>query len=149
MKNKRATHTTPFSQMTLMRSWTPGSPWGILVKSSFPMARCLMVKGRWSDATTFRVSLRRQSKERRKRRVRTCIALQRQGEAGGSSSSSPSQQAHQVVGSPGVQAERRHGDVGGGLGPVWVVVLHAVQHGVSGGGFTVDHLSWRQEYQYL
>lgn len=40
-----------------MRSWTPGSPWGILVKSSFPMALCLMVKGRWSDVTTLRVSL--------------------------------------------------------------------------------------------
>lgn len=57
-RNKRATHTTPFSQMTLMRSWMPGSPWGIFVKSSLPMALCLMVNGRWSDPTTFRVSLR-------------------------------------------------------------------------------------------
>lgn len=52
--NKR---TTPFSQMTLIRSWMPGSPWGIFVKSSLPIAFCLMVNGRWSDATTFRVSL--------------------------------------------------------------------------------------------
>lgn len=57
LADKTASHTTPFSQMTLMRSWTPGSPWGILVKSSFPMALCLMVKGRWSDVTTLRVSL--------------------------------------------------------------------------------------------
>lgn len=34
--------------------------------------------------------------------------------------------------------------MGGGLGPVWVVVLHAVQHRVSGGGFSVDHLSWER-----
>lgn len=50
-------HTTPLSQMTLMRSCTPLTPCGILVKSSLPMAFCFVVKGRWSDATMFRVSL--------------------------------------------------------------------------------------------
>ena len=50
-------HTTPLSQMTLMRSWTPVTPWGILVKSSLPIAFCFVVKGRWSDATMFKVSL--------------------------------------------------------------------------------------------
>jgi len=49
--------TTPLSQMTLMRSWTPVTPWGILVKSSLPIAFCFVVKGRWSDATMFKVSL--------------------------------------------------------------------------------------------
>ena len=52
--------TTPLSQMTLMRSCTPLTPCGILVKSSLPIAFCLVVKGRWSDATMFRVSLGRQ-----------------------------------------------------------------------------------------
>lgn len=49
--------TTPLSQMTLMRSWTPVTPCGILVKSSLPIAFCFVVKGRWSDATMFKVSL--------------------------------------------------------------------------------------------
>lgn len=40
-----------------MRSCTPLTPCGILVKSSLPMAFCFVVKGRWSDATMFRVSL--------------------------------------------------------------------------------------------
>lgn len=48
-----------------MRSWIPGSPWGIFVKSSLPMAFCLMVNGRWSDATAFRVSLRKRETKRR------------------------------------------------------------------------------------
>lgn len=52
--------TTPLSQMTLMRSCTPLTPCGILVKSSLPIAFCLVVKGRWSDATMFRVSLGRE-----------------------------------------------------------------------------------------
>lgn len=50
-------HTTPRSQMMFMRSCTPLTPWGILVKSSLPMAFCLVLKGRWSEATMFRVSL--------------------------------------------------------------------------------------------
>lgn len=47
----------------LMRSCTPGTPWGILVKSSLPIAFCLVVKGRWSDVTTFRVSLHHSKKD--------------------------------------------------------------------------------------
>ena len=35
------------------------------MKSSLPMALCLMVNGRWSDATTFRVSLRPNKSEGR------------------------------------------------------------------------------------
>lgn len=50
--------TTPRSQMMFMRSCTPLTPWGILVKSSLPMAFCLVLKGRWSEATMFSVSLR-------------------------------------------------------------------------------------------
>lgn len=46
--------------MTLMRSCTPLTPCGILVKSSLPIAFCFVVKGRWSDATMFRVSLGRE-----------------------------------------------------------------------------------------
>lgn len=49
--------TTPLSQITLILSWTPATPWGIFVKSSLPRALCLMLKGRCSDATTLRVSL--------------------------------------------------------------------------------------------
>lgn len=49
--------TTPRSQMMFMRSCTPLTPWGILVKSSLPMAFCLVLKGRWSEATMFSVSL--------------------------------------------------------------------------------------------
>ena len=62
--------------------------------------------------------------------------------------SSLSQEAHQEIGSTGIQAERRHGNVGGGVGPVLMIVLHAVQHGVGYGGFTVDHLTWDQTAQY-
>lgn len=43
--------------MMFMRSCTPLTPWGILVKSSLPMAFCLVLKGRWSEATMFNVSL--------------------------------------------------------------------------------------------
>lgn len=50
--------TTPLSQMTLILSWTPATPWGILVKSSFPKALCLVRNGRCSEATMLRVSLR-------------------------------------------------------------------------------------------
>lgn len=61
--------------------------------------------------------------------------------------SSLSQQAHEDAGGVGVQAERRHGDVGGGVGPVLVVVLHPVQHGVGGGGFPMHHLTCNQIQQ--
>lgn len=44
--------------MMFMRSCTPLTPCGILVKSSRPIAFCLALNGRWSEATTFRVSLR-------------------------------------------------------------------------------------------
>lgn len=37
--------------------------------------------------------------------------------------------------------------MGGGVGPVLVVVLHAVQHRVGCGGFTVDHLTWEETGQ--
>lgn len=62
--------------------------------------------------------------------------------------SSLSQQAHQEIGSTGVQAERRHGNVGGGVGPVLMIVLHAVQHSVGCGRFTVDHLTCDQRVQH-
>lgn len=153
-RNKRATHTTPFSQMTLMRSWIPGSPWGIFVKSSLPMALCLMVNGRWSDPTTFRVSLR---PNRVRRKVTFITAAV---EETGSTRiilhfmwdfivfPSLSQQAHQEIGSIGVQAKRRHGNVGSSMGPVLMIVLHAVQHSVGCGCFTVDHLTCGQTVQY-
>lgn len=86
------------------------------------------------------------AEQSRAERVTPSAAAEVERECTGSSSS-PSQQAHQVVGGTGVQAEGRHGDVGGGVGPVLVVVLHAVQHRVGCGGFTVDHLTWEETGQ--
>ena len=54
------------------------------------------------------------------------------------------QQTHQVVRGVGVQAYGRNRDVGGGVGPVLVVVLEPVQHGVRRGRLPVDHLTWRE-----
>jgi hypothetical protein len=62
------TPTTPLSQTTLMRSCTPLTPCGIFVKSSLPIAFCFVVNGRWSDATMFRVSLRKEKEVSREGR---------------------------------------------------------------------------------
>jgi len=63
----------------------------------------------------------------------------REGGRGGRSSLP--QQAHHVIGGVGVQAQRRHGDVGGGVRPVLMVVLYATQHGVGRGRLRVDHFA--------
>ena len=54
------------------------------------------------------------------------------------------QQAHEVAGGVGVEAERRDEDVSGSVSPVLVVILHPVQNGVSYGGLRVDHLACRK-----
>lgn len=55
------------------------------------------------------------------------------------------QQAHEVAGCVGVEAERRDDDVGGGVSPVLVVVLHPVQHRVSHCGLCMNHLTFREK----
>lgn len=52
-----------------------------------------------------------------------------------------SQQAHEVVGGVGVEPQGRGHDVGGGMCPVLVVVVHAVQHRVGQRRLCMDHLT--------
>lgn len=51
------------------------------------------------------------------------------------------QQAHKEAGGVGVEAEGWDDDMGGGVSPVLVVILHPVQHRVSYCGLCVDHLT--------
>lgn len=108
------------------------------MKSSLPIAFCLMVKGRWSDATAFRVSLRETNET--KRRVHLRRSQKNHCLRDDIIFSSLSQQAHEVIGSAGVQAQGWDGHVRCGVAPVLVVVLHAVEHTVGRGRLTVDHL---------
>ncbi|TNN63009.1 hypothetical protein EYF80_026737 [Liparis tanakae] len=57
----------------------------------------------------------------------------------------PRLMAHEVAGRVGVEAERGDDDVGGGVNPVLMVILHPVQHGVRHGGLRVHHLTCRDE----
>lgn len=57
------------------------------------------------------------------------------------------QQAHEVGGGVGVQSQRRHGDIGGRMGPVLVVVVQACQCGMCGGGLSQHHLPWKKKGQ--
>ena len=59
-----------------------------------------------------------------------------------------SEQAHEVVGCVGVQAEGRHGDVRRSVRPVLVVVLQAVEHRVGHSGLPVDHLTCRHNVSF-
>lgn len=138
--------------MTLMRSCTPGTPWGILVKSSFPMAFCLVVKGRWSDVTTFRVSLQQQ-----KQVYVTfwsnllftgwmgaflCIKQSHSELTYSVLWNPPSQQAEQEVGCVGVQPQGRHSDIGSSMGPVLVVVLQPIYNSMGSGGLAMHHFTY-------
>lgn len=55
------------------------------------------------------------------------------------------QQAHEVGGGVGVQPQGWHGDIGGGVGPILVVVVQACQRGVGSGGLGQHNLPWRRK----
>ncbi len=51
------------------------------------------------------------------------------------------QQAHEAVRGAGVEPEGRSYDVGGGMSPVLMIVMHAAQRRVSQRGLGVDHFT--------
>lgn len=57
------------------------------------------------------------------------------------------QQAHEVAGCVGVEAERGSDDVGGSMSPFLVVILHPIQHCMSYSGLCMDHLTYRDKME--
>lgn len=51
------------------------------------------------------------------------------------------QQAHEAVRGAGVEPEGRSYDVGGGMSPVLMIVMHAAQHRVSQRGLGMNHFT--------